>query len=221
MENLIKRRERALKIIAKLEEVYPNVRCELTHADAYQLLVATILSAQCTDVRVNMVTPELFRHFPDINSMAEAEQDKVIDYIHSTGFYKNKSKNIIACCRKLRDEFYSRVPDNITDLVSLPGVGRKTANVILNHIYHVPAIVVDTHVGRLSRHLGLTEENDPAKVEAELMTVLPKENWIAWNHQLIHHGRSVCISRRPRCGECFLRDLCPGPIQKEKTRTHS
>lgn len=214
MESLSKRRARALKLIKKLGELYPEVACELLHQDAYQLLVATILSAQCTDKRVNLVTPALFERYPSIKDMAEADHDELITYIRSTGFYNNKSKNIIACCQAILKHFDGVVPGTLEKLTSLPGVGRKTANVILNHIYHIPAIVVDTHVGRISRHLGLTREMDPTKVEFELMKILPEESWIAWNHQLIKLGRSVCIARRPKCEICELRELCPGPFIK-------
>ena len=210
MESLTKRRERALKLIDKLGELYPDVTCELIHEDAYQLLVATMLSAQCTDKRVNMVTPALFKRYPTIKNMAEAKQDELIKYIRSTGFFNNKSKNILLCCKEILERFDGRVPDTLEDLTSLAGVGRKTANVVLNHIYHIPAIVVDTHVGRISRHLGLTKEKDATKVEFELMKILPKEAWIAWNHQLIKHGRSICIARRPKCLECELSEMCPG-----------
>ena len=212
METLAQKKLRVLDIIAELELMYPEVRCELNHEDAYQLLVATILSAQCTDKRVNMVTPALFERYPTVNSMANADRDELIEYIRSTGFFNNKSKNILACCRDIVKKFNSEVPGTLEELTSLAGVGRKTANVILNHIFHVPAIVVDTHVGRISRHLGLTREKDPTKVEFALMKILPEENWIAWNHQLIKHGRSICIARRPKCDECRLRPLCPGPI---------
>lgn len=213
METLAQKKTRALKIIAELEQMYPKVRCELDHEDAYQLLVATILSAQCTDKRVNMVTPALFERYPSVKDMANADRDELIEYIRSTGFFNNKSKNILACCRDIVDKFNGQVPGTLEELTSLAGVGRKTANVVLNHIFHIPAIVVDTHVGRISRHLGLTIEKDPTKVEFDLMKVLPEENWIAWNHQLIKHGRSICIARRPKCEACRLRQLCPGPFE--------
>ncbi|MCF7833332.1 MAG: endonuclease III [Candidatus Marinimicrobia bacterium] len=212
METLAQKKIRATRIIAELEQMYPEVRCELDHEDAYQLLVATILSAQCTDKRVNMVTPALFERYPTVNDMAQADQNELISYIRSTGFFNNKSANILACCQDIVLRFGGKVPGTLEELTSLAGVGRKTANVILNHIFHVPAIVVDTHVGRISRHLGLTREKDPTKVEFALMTLLPKEAWIPWNHQLIKHGRTVCIARRPRCDQCQLRALCPGPF---------
>jgi endonuclease-3 len=213
METLQEKRSRAKRIIAELEQMYPDVKCQLDHGDPYQLLVATILSAQCTDKRVNMVTPQVFRHFPDVRSMAEADRGKLIDDIRSTGFFNNKSKNLIACCRELLERFDGKIPDNVGDLTRLPGVGRKTANVILNHIHQIPAIVVDTHVARISRHLGFTESRDAVKIEFELQEILPEEAWIAWNHQLINHGRKICIARRPRCDQCRLRPLCPGPYE--------
>jgi endonuclease-3 len=212
METLLQKKTRALELISELERMYPEVRCELEHENAYQLLVATILSAQCTDKRVNMVTPALFQRFPTVYDMADANKDELISYIRSTGFFNNKSTNIIACCKDIVTSFAGEVPGTLEELTSLPGVGRKTANVILNHIFHVPAIVVDTHVGRISRHLGLTIEKDPTKVEFELMNILPENAWISWNHQLIKHGRSICIARRPQCQICSLRRLCPGPI---------
>ncbi len=211
MESLAQKKNRALKIIAELGSMYPEVRCELEHEDAYQLLVATILSAQCTDKRVNMVTPALFKRYPSVYEMAKADQDELISYIRSTGFFNNKSTNILACCKDIAERFKGDVPGTLEELTSLAGVGRKTANVILNHIFHVPAIVVDTHVGRISRHLGLTNKNDPTKIEFELMKILPEDAWVVWNHQLIKHGRTVCIARRPQCGQCQLRSLCPGP----------
>ncbi len=210
MESLTKRRERALQLIDKLGELYPDVTCELNHKNAYELLVATMLSAQCTDKRVNMVTPALFERYPTVKDMANADRDELIEYIRSTGFFNNKSKNILLCCKEIVERYDGKVPDNLENLTALAGVGRKTANVILNHIYHVPAIVVDTHVGRISRHLGLTKEKDATKVEFDLMKILPEDAWIAWNHQLIKHGRSICIARRPKCKECALNDLCPG-----------
>jgi endonuclease III len=212
MESLAQKKTRALKIIAELESMYPELRCELEHEDAYQLLVATMLSAQCTDKRVNMVTPALFKRYPSVYEMAKADQDELISYIRSTGFFNNKSTNILTCCKDIVERFYGEVPGTLDELTSLAGVGRKTANVVLNHIFHVPAIVVDTHVGRISRHLGLTDEKDPTKVEFELMNILPEDTWIAWNHQLIKHGRSICIARKPLCDQCQLRSLCPGPF---------
>ena len=186
-----------------------DYRCYLNHADAWQLLVATILSAQCTDARVNIVTKELFKKYPDIKSFAKADLHELEQDIHSTGFYHNKAKNIIACANEVLDRHNGEVPHTLEDLTALSGVGRKTANVIRGNIYNEPSIVVDTHVKRISRLLGLTTSDDPTKVEFELMKLLPKDHWILWNIDVITLGRTICVANRPRCGECFLRDFCP------------
>ena len=186
-----------------------DYRCYLNHADAWQLLVATILSAQCTDARVNIVTKELFKKYPDIKSFAKADLHELEQDIHSTGFYHNKAKNIIACANEVLDRHNGEVPHTLEDLTALSGVGRKTANVIRGNIYNEPSIVVDTHVKRISRLLGLTTSDDPTKVEFELMKLLPKDHWILWNIDVITLGRTICIANRPHCGECFLRQLCP------------
>lgn len=186
-----------------------DYRCYLNHADAWQLLVATILSAQCTDARVNIVTKELFKKYPDIKSFAKADLHELEQDIHSTGFYHNKAKNIIACANEVLDRHNGEVPHTLEDLTALSGVGRKTANVIRGNIYNEPSIVVDTHVKRISRLLGLTTSDDPTKVEFELMKLLPKDHWILWNIDVITLGRTICVANRPRCGECFLRQLCP------------
>jgi len=197
-------------ILSRMEEAYgTDVPCFLEHKNAWQLLIATILSAQCTDARVNLVTKDLFRKYRSVKAFAEADLKELEKDIHSTGFYRNKAKNIIACCRRLRDDFGGEVPCNIDELTTLPGVGRKTANVIRTHIYHEPSIVVDTHVGRVARRLGLTAEEDPVKVEFELMKKIPKEHWSDINTWFILLGRSVCRAQRPACEECFLKDLCP------------
>ena len=186
-----------------------DYRCYLNHADAWQLLVATILSAQCTDARVNIVTKELFKKYPDIKSFAKADLHELEQDIHSTGFYHNKAKNIIACANEVLDRHNGEVPHTLEELTALSGVGRKTANVIRGNIYNDPSIVVDTHVKRISRLLGLTTSDDPTKVEFELMKLLPKDHWILWNIDVITLGRTICVANRPRCGECFLRDFCP------------
>ncbi len=191
-----------------------DIPCFLHHKNAWQLLIATILSAQCTDARVNIVTKELFRKYRNVKAFAEADLKELEQDIHSTGFYHNKAKNIIACCRRLLEDYDSTVPRDISDLTSLPGVGRKTANVIRTHIYNEPSIVVDTHVGRVARRLGLTEAEDPVKVEFELMKKIPKEHWSDINTWFIMLGRSLCRSQRPTCEECFLRDLCPHACKK-------
>lgn len=186
-----------------------DYRCYLNHADAWQLLVATILSAQCTDARVNIVTEELFKKYPDIESFAKADIKELEQDIHSTGFYHNKAKNIIACANEVLERHQGTVPKSLEELTALSGVGRKTANVIRGNIYNEPSIVVDTHVKRISRLLGLTSTDDPTKVEFELMKLLPIDHWILWNIDVITLGRTICIANRPRCGECFLREYCP------------
>lgn len=206
----MKEKDRIGKIIELLNEHYGEKECYLDHEDAWQLLVATILSAQCTDARVNIVTKDLFVKYPDMKSFAEADLKELEEDIRSTGFYHNKAKNIILTARKLLEEYGGEVPSDIDQLTSLPGVGRKTANVIRGNIFHIPSVVVDTHVGRISRKLGLTENEDPEKVEHDLEKKLPKDHWILWNLQIISHGRAICIARRPKCAECFLAPYCPG-----------
>ena len=197
------------ELLSRLDAEYgTDIPCYLNHENAWQLLIATILSAQCTDARVNIVTKDLFVKYPDIEAFADADLSELEQDIHSTGFYHNKARNIIACCRRLRDDFDSKVPKDIESLTSLPGVGRKTANVIRGNVFHEPSVVVDTHVGRLARRLGLTKEEDPEKVEYGLMKAIPKDHWIAINTQLIALGRTICTSRSPKCEECFLKDLC-------------
>jgi len=211
-ESLTAKKRRAGRVLQRLMDMYPDAHCALEHRSAYELLISTILSAQCTDERVNKVTPALFQRYPDAGAMAEADQDELIGYIRSTGFFNNKSKNIIACCRQIVEKHGGEVPADQEALTALPGVGRKTANVVLGEIHHIPGVVVDTHVGRLSRHLGFTRESDPVKVEFELMKILPQEYWTLSNHLMIDHGRAVCKARKPACGSCGLRDLCPGPV---------
>jgi endonuclease-3 len=209
---MINRKEarRVFEIIRLLEQEYGEAECALHREDAYQLLVATILSAQCTDARVNMVTPALFRRFPDPHALAQAELDELQEIIRSTGFFRNKARSLQGSGRRLVDEFDGEVPSNMPDLLKLPGVARKTANVVLGTAYGIASgVVVDTHVGRLSRRLGLTHQKTPVKVEKDLMGMIPREEWINFAHRLIHHGRRVCQSRRPRCGECAFADLCP------------
>jgi endonuclease-3 len=209
---MVNRKEarRVFEIIRLLEQEYGEAECALHREDAYQLLVATILSAQCTDARVNMVTPALFRRFPDPHALAQAELDELQEIIRSTGFFRNKARSLQGSARRLVDEFDGEVPSNMPDLLKLPGVARKTANVVLGTAYGIASgVVVDTHVGRLSRRLGLTHQKTPVKVEKDLMGMIPREEWINFAHRLIHHGRRVCQSRRPRCGECAFADLCP------------
>ncbi len=211
------KKERTTEILKRLDERYgTDLVCYLEHEDPWQLLIATILSAQCTDARVNMVTPELFRRYPTPKDLGEAKLADVEEVIHSVGFYHNKAKNIIACSRKLWEEYGGTVPHEIEHLTELPGVGRKTANVIRGNIFHEPSIVVDTHVGRISRRLGLTKETEPVKVEYALMKELPKDHWILWNLQGIALGREICKAPTPNCSECFLQDICPGCGKKIK-----
>ncbi len=207
------RRQRAAVVYDLLESLYPHARTALRHADPYQLTVATILSAQCTDERVNMVTPGLFRSFPDADSMAGARQEELEEIIRSTGFFRNKARNLIAMARAVVDRHGGKIPATMDELVTLPGVGRKTANVILGNAFGIDeGVVVDTHVKRLSRLLGFTREDDPLKIERELMEIFPRHRWTPLSHMLIFHGRAVCIARRPRCGECVLARHCPSSL---------
>lgn len=204
-----KEKERMERIINALNREYTvEGKCFLDHETPWQLLIATILSAQCTDNRVNIVTKDLFQKYRSLKDFAEAKQEELEKDIHSTGFYRNKAKNIIACSRQLVEEYNCEVPNDITMLTNLPGVGRKTANVIRGNIYGEPSIVVDTHVKRISKRLGFTKEEDPVKVEYDLMAILPKNQWIPYNIQIITLGRSICTARNPKCSECFLKDDC-------------
>jgi endonuclease-3 len=200
---------RAAKIDAGLSALYPDAHCALHHDNALQLLVATILSAQCTDERVNKVTPALFARYPDANAYAEADKSELEAMIQSTGFFRNKAKSIQACCKILVARHGGAVPRTMEELVPLPGVGRKTANVILGNAFGVPGIPVDTHVGRLSRRMGLTENEDPVKVERDLMALIPEKDWTDFGHRMIFHGRQVCVARKPRCAVCTLAKICP------------
>ena len=207
----MKKQERITKILEQLDEHYSvQKKCWLDYDNAWQLLFATILSAQCTDARVNLVTKDLYVKYPNIEAFAKADLKELEQDIHSTGFYHNKAKNLIACANQLLNEYDGQVPSDIDQLTKLAGVGRKTANVIRGNIYDIPSIVVDTHVGRISRKLGLTKSEDPVKVEKDLEKCLPKDHWILWNIQIIAHGRSICTARSPKCEECFLAPYCPG-----------
>jgi endonuclease-3 len=200
----------ARTVLRRLHKEYPDVECALNHKSAFQLAVATILSAQCTDEMVNKVTPALFRRYPTPEKLARARRPSVEKLIHSTGFFRNKAKNIQGMADKLVGDHDGRVPDTMIELLALPGVARKTANVILGVIYgKAEGVVVDTHVKRISGLLGLTEETDPGKIEKDLIEILPRKEWIDWSHLLIWHGRRVCVARRPRCDECVLSDRCP------------
>ncbi len=205
-----KEKERIAEIVRILNETYTTeYKCYLNHENAWQLLIATMLSAQCTDARVNIVTKDLFVKYPTLQAFADADVKELEKDIYSTGFYKNKAKNIIGCAKKLISDYGGEVPNDIDALTQLDGVGRKTANVIRGNIFHEPSIVVDTHVKRISNLLGLTKEEDPVKIEYDLMDKLPKEQWILYNIQIITHGRNVCIARRPKCDECTLASVCP------------
>lgn len=197
------------KILKRLDENYgTDYVCYLNYTKPYELLIAVILSAQCFDSRVNMVTEKLFVKYPTLKDFANANQKELEKDIHSIGFYKNKAKNIILCAKRLIDVYNGELPNNIDDLTSLAGVGRKTANVILGNIYNIPSIVVDTHVKRISNLFGFTQNDDPVKIEKDLEKVLPREHWILYNIQIIRLGREICIARRPKCKECFLNDIC-------------
>ena len=206
----MKRKEKVEGILTLLDEHYGPAKCYLNHETAWQLLIATILSAQCTDDRVNIVTKDLFQKYRSIKDFAQANQQELEKDIHSTGFYHNKAKNIIACYQKLLMEYDGVVPDDIEKLTSLAGVGRKTANVIRGNIFAIPSVVVDTHVKRVSNLLGLTKNQDPVKIEFDLMKILPQDHWISFNTQVIAHGRKICIARRPQCQNCFLYPYCDG-----------
>ncbi|MBK8127594.1 MAG: endonuclease III [bacterium] len=200
---------RAKKIAAELLRLYPQPECALTHENAFQLAVATILSAQCTDLRVNMVTPVLFRKFPTPETLARATQKEVETIIQSTGFFRNKAKNILGFANAIVHEYGGVVPQELDALVTLPGVGRKTANVVLGTAFGIASgVVVDTHVMRLSQRMGLTKEDDAVKIERDLMKLLPQESWIVFSHAMIWHGRRVCNARNPNCADCTLVKLC-------------
>ena len=210
-ETKAERDARVQQVLERLDQEYgTDYRCYLEYETPWQLLIAVILSAQCTDARVNLVTRDLFRKYDTLEKFAGADQAELEKDIHSIGFYRMKAKNIIACCRRLVTEYGGQVPEDIKDLTSMAGVGRKTANVIRGNIYHVPSIVVDTHVKRISRKLGFAKEEDPEKIEYELMKVLSEDHWILWNIHIITLGRTICTARSPKCSQCFLKDLCPG-----------
>jgi endonuclease III len=201
--------ERVAAILDALRKTYPNVVCALNHRNAFELTIATILSAQTTDVGVNKVTPELFRLFPTPEALAKANPTAVEQIIKTTGFYRSKAKNIIGAARVLVDKFHGKVPETMEEMLELPGVARKTANVVLGSWYGIPSgVVVDTHVLRLSRRLELTTNTEPVKVEQDLEKIIPKDRWIQFSHELIHHGRQVCIARKPQCERCTLEHLC-------------
>lgn len=211
-------KKRAAQVAKLLAAEYPDAECALTFSNPLQLLIATILSAQCTDVRVNMVTPALFKKYRTAAAFAAAPQADLEKAIQSTGFFRAKAKNIQACCRKLAEDYGGKVPQNLDQLVELPGVGRKTANVVLGTAFGIPSgVVVDTHVSRITFRLGLTKHTDAVKIERDLMAQLPPREWINFSHRLIHHGRRICVARKPRCEQCVLRAICPKiGVKKEK-----
>jgi endonuclease-3 len=202
-------RTRARRIIRLLAQLYPDAHCALHHENPLQLLIATILSAQCTDARVNMVTPALFARFPSAQDFATANPRELETAIQSTGFFRNKTRNIQECCKQLVSQYNGQIPQTLEELTKLPGIGRKTANVILGNAFDVPGITVDTHVTRLSRRMGLTTHTDPEKIERDLMQLIPKKEWTMFSHRMIFHGRQVCHARNPKCAECALAKVCP------------
>ena len=208
--------ERVQEILRILDETYPDAKCALDHKTPWELLVATILSAQCTDKRVNMVTPGLFRKYPTVKDFAAVSQEELAEDIRSTGFFNNKAKSLIGAAKTILNEFHGKVPRTMEELLRVPGAARKTANVVLGTAYGIASgVVVDTHVQRIAQRLGLTKNKDPKKIEQDLMKVLPKEKWISFSHQIILHGRSLCLARKPKCAECPLDGICTA---KDKTK---
>ena len=214
-ETISQKKERVLKIIDIFDIIYKGADCTLDYENPLQLLIATQLAAQCTDARVNLVTPALFKKYPDTESYAEADITELEEIIRSCGFYKNKAKNIIGTGKKLMADFGGEVPSTLDELLTLPGVGRKTANLVLGDVFGTPGIVVDTHATRISNLLGLTKSKDPYKIELDLMKVVPKEKWSSFCHQLVTHGREYCIARRPRCLECPINEYCKNKKDEE------
>lgn len=201
--------ERVAEILKRLNDLYPEVTCALTHASAWELLVATILSAQSTDINVNRVTPELFRKYPTVAAFAALTPEQLEPDVRSTGFFRNKSKSVVGAAKKIVADYGGEVPDDIIKLLTLPGVARKTANVVLGTWFKkAEGVVVDTHVHRISRRLELTTQNDPQKIEQDLMKIIPRERWILFSHQVIWHGRKLCFARKPKCAECSLENIC-------------
>ncbi len=211
-ETLQARRKRAGEIVRILKEAYPDSGIVLVYATPFQLLVATILAAQCTDVRVNMVTPVLFSRYPTPQAFLDAPQEELEQAIFSTGFYRNKAKSIKAACAILMERFGGEVPETMEELLALPGVGRKTANVLLGHCFGAPGMVVDTHVKRISNLLGLSASEDPERIEVDLMDLIARQDWIRFSHMIADHGRAICIARRPKCPICPLAELCPSAL---------
>jgi len=202
------KKQMAIKIMEELDKLYPDAGCSLNYETPLQLLIATQLAAQCTDERVNIVTKDLFKKYKTAEDFANADLKTLEDEIRSTGFFRNKAKNIKECCRIIVEKYNGEVPDSMEKLLTLPGVGRKTANVILGNVYNTPGIVVDTHAKRLSNRLGLTGEQDPTRIEFDLMKIIPKEKWSKFSNQLVFHGRAVCSARKPNCDDCSVKPYC-------------
>ncbi len=209
METGAEKKKRAKRIMTILQKLYPKAQTALHFNSPLEILIATILSAQCTDKRVNQVTPSLFQRFPNVQAYATAELEEIEELIKTTGFFRNKAKNIRSCCLQLIENHGGEVPQSLAELIALPGVGRKTANVVLGEAFDIPGITVDTHVGRLSRRLGFSIHLDPVKVEKDLMAIIPESNWVSFNHWLIFHGRAICHSRKPDCDNCAITKHCP------------
>lgn len=202
------KKERVELLLELMDKTYPEVKCSLNYSNPVEMLIATQLSAQCTDARVNIVTEKLFKRYRSVEDFANADILELQEYIRSAGFYKNKSKNIIACCKRLVDVYGGKVPDTMEDLLTLPGTGRKTANLVLGDIFGKPAVVVDTHCIRLSNRIGLTKSKDPEKIEFELKKIIPPDRQLKLCHQFVYHGRAVCSARSPKCSECTIRPAC-------------
>lgn len=208
-------KKRTLKIIRVLRKEYPDAQCSLNHSSPLELLIATILSAQCTDERVNIVTADLFRKYRSAEDYSKASRTELESDIRSTGFFRNKARSLQGACKMISEQYGGRVPSKVEELLLLPGVARKTANVVLGNAFGVASgVVVDTHVGRLSQRLGLTDNQQPEKIERDLMELVPKRDWIDFSHLLIYHGRKICKARAPRCGECVVETLCPSSLLK-------
>lgn len=211
-KNAAERQARVAEILKTLDRMYPNATCALHHGSAWELLVATILSAQCTDKRVNEVTPGLFKKYPTIRDFAGASQAELAQDIRSTGFFNNKARSVIGAAKKILSDFGGEVPRNIEALLTVPGAARKTANVVLGTAFGIASgVVVDTHVQRIAKRLDLTKNDDPKKIEQDLMKIIPRDKWIVFSHQIILHGRALCVARKPRCAECALDPLCYAP----------
>ncbi len=219
-ESIELKKKRVQAIIRRLFKTNPHPKCALDFATPLELLVATILSAQCTDKRVNMVTPALFKKYKTAEDFAQADSNALSQEIHSTGFYQNKAKNIMGACREITKRFGGKVPQQLEDLVTLPGVGRKTANVVLGNVFGIPGLTVDTHMIRLNGRLGLTKHTDPVKIEFDLMKLVPQKMWTDYSHLIIYHGRNRCFARKPDCPNCEIRNLCPFP-HKTPSPAHS